>query len=636
MALSPYSYNPGRCNHARRFPLFTLLLASAILTRPLAAHAQEMPLAITERVWQEPGPEQSAPGAPRLLVTCPEKNLSPGDYDRMRYAGRVEPEDAAVTLNGQPVTRYPGGIFVGTQELSGDTTETWRFTATTGGTSTTVERVIRRPAQIPAAPSWPLSFYDSPVSPRGDVWLKSGDTLKVTLYASAGRRAEYRIGPDGTWKKMTEGKRDRDRGGVYTATLTPPRFPSAPRLQTVYFRLSGSENGQSQRRELASRLKVATIPAGRQLWGQVTADWATFFKNASPSNGERWGNWIKGTPFRVLEGRSGRLHTDFGAGENGHIESDSAKLDTTFQRRLRPALGRPEITTSNRALTIAWPSVSRPVACVFYAETASNGDVTLRVSLPGASSLRKFSKTLTAGGFKSVESVAAKKGEAPSILIRLKEPVWGYAMRFDERHGLRIVARTRPRVGAPGKPLSGLRVMLDAGHGGPSRGAIGPSGLAEKDLNLVQAAWLEKFLKEMGAEVRQTRRGDIDLTLDERCAIAADWIPDLFVSLHHNSVGYEGDPLSDTGPIVFFHYPHSKPLADALAESLATGLSAEKGKRSRSQVFRVNRNVMICPSALTETGYVSNPHDELKLRQTETVKTSAQAIAQGIKTLFAK
>lgn len=637
----PDSHQPRRpvrraqARRISRFP-FALMLLLALLAGAASAPAQDMPLTITERLWQTPGPEQSGPGAPRLLITCPEKNLSPDTYKRMRYAGRVEPEEAAVTLNGQPVERFPGGVFVGTRELSGATTETWRFTATTGGKSTTVERVIRRPVEPPPAPAWPLTFFQRPVSPSGDIWLKSGDTLKVTLYASAGRRAELRIGPNGTWKKMTEGERDRDRGGVYKITLDAPKVQSAPKLQTVYFRLSGNEKGQQQSKELTSRLKVATVPSGKRLWAQVSDEWATFLKNAAPSDWARWGNWIKGTPFPVLEGRSGRLRTDFGAGESGYIESSAAKLATTFQRQSRPALGRPEITSSNRALTLAWPSVKRPVACVFYPETAPGGGATLRVSLPGAYSLRKFSRTMSSGGFKSVESVTAKKGGAPAITIKLGEPLWGYEMVCDAQHGLRIVVRARPRVGAPGKPLSGLRVMLDAGHGGPSKGAVGASGLEEKDINLVQAAWLGKFLKEMGAEVKQTRRTDVDLDLDQRCVLADEWNPDIFVSLHHNSMGYEGNPLGDTGPIVFYHYPHSKPLADAIAASMASRLHAEKGKRVMSQNFRVNRDVMSCPSVLTESAYICNPHDELKLRQADTLKASAQAIALGIKALFEK
>ena len=178
--------------------------------------------------------------------------------------------------------------------------------------------------------------------------------------------------------------------------------------------------------------------------------------------------------------------------------------------------------------------------------------------------------------------------------------------------------------------------MLDAGHGGSSLGERGPSGLLEKDINLVQAAWLQRDLEALGAQVRQVRTADIDVDLDARVDMAFAWAPDLFISLHHNSVPYESDPLSDSGPIVFYHYPHSQPLAKAVAESMALYLQTGKPPRVRPSVFRVNRNVMACPSILVESAYICNPLDEFKLRQTATLQASAHAIAAGVQSLFAQ
>jgi N-acetylmuramoyl-L-alanine amidase len=73
---------------------------------------------------------------------------------------------------------------------------------------------------------------------------------------------------------------------------------------------------------------------------------------------------------------------------------------------------------------------------------------------------------------------------------------------------LRLTVRTRPRAaGRAPAPLAGLRVMIDAGHGGDDRGALGPSGLTEADVNLVVSALLGDRLEALGAEVRQLRSG---------------------------------------------------------------------------------------------------------------------------------
>jgi len=78
------------------------------------------------------------------------------------------------------------------------------------------------------------------------------------------------------------------------------------------------------------------------------------------------------------------------------------------------------------------------------------------------------------------------------------------------------LGEVQARVATTSAPLRGLRVMLDAGHGGDDTGALGPSGLAESDLNLVQAAWLESILK---TKARRCARfaATTRLRLDDRC-----------------------------------------------------------------------------------------------------------------------
>lgn len=608
-----------------------LLLA---FSGPRTPHAQEsapMPLAIHERLWSEPGPEQSGRRAPKLLIVYPLKNGPVTDLEAMRYAGRVEPEDARVTLNGEEVKVWPGGVFTGLRPLRAPS-ETWQFTASARGRETTVERVVRRLSPPVPAPEWPLTFFRSPVSPGGSYWLRPFSPFKVTLYASPGQKAQVRIGESGAWKDMKQTGRDPERGGVYQTSLVPPPPLPAPRLQTVYFRLLGTGGGQGRTEQLTSRLKIGTIPNDRQMLGEITSNLGTYFKDQSSPG--RWGNWLRGTLFPVLEGRSARLRTGFGRGESGWVEAEQIKLLPDYQSLPMPRLGEPLAKLSPQVLTLAWPGVKRPVACVFYLEPAAGGGATLRVSLPGAAGLKPFSRNLGHGsGFTAVQGGEAQGKTAAWIRLATSEGVWGYGMRCDEKDGLRIIVRLRPRLaGATAqKPLAGLRVMLDAGHGGVSFGERGPSGLLEKDLNLVQAAWLEHYLTEMGAEVRQVRRADVDVELDARVDMALAWNPDLFISLHHNSVPYDVDPAGDSGPKVFFHYPGSQALATLIERAMTERFAPERAPRVLKDIFRVNRNVSICPSVLVESAFVCNPEDEYKLRQTETLKASARTIAAAVR-----
>ncbi|WP_176064954.1 N-acetylmuramoyl-L-alanine amidase [Anaeromyxobacter diazotrophicus] len=79
------------------------------------------------------------------------------------------------------------------------------------------------------------------------------------------------------------------------------------------------------------------------------------------------------------------------------------------------------------------------------------------------------------------------------------------------------------------------RVVVDAGHGGHDTGAIGPSGVREKDVTLAMARRLAARLRARGFEVVLTRDADRFVPLEERTAIANAHHGDLFVSLHANA-----------------------------------------------------------------------------------------------------
>ena len=86
-------------------------------------------------------------------------------------------------------------------------------------------------------------------------------------------------------------------------------------------------------------------------------------------------------------------------------------------------------------------------------------------------------------------------------------------------------------------PGGGLRkIVLDPGHGGKDPGAIGSSGIAEKDVVLAVATKLAQRLKtELGVQVVLTRNDDRFVPLEDRTALANNEDADLFISLHVNA-----------------------------------------------------------------------------------------------------
>ncbi len=104
-----------------------------------------------------------------------------------------------------------------------------------------------------------------------------------------------------------------------------------------------------------------------------------------------------------------------------------------------------------------------------------------------------------------------------------------------KRNGTRLGRQKNGRNGKA-KTTRIRKIVLDPGHGGKDPGAIGVSGIAEKDIVLALAKRLAKKLrKKMDVEVILTRERDVFVPLEERTAFANARNADLFVSLHINA-----------------------------------------------------------------------------------------------------
>lgn len=57
----------------------------------------------------------------------------------------------------------------------------------------------------------------------------------------------------------------------------------------------------------------------------------------------------------------------------------------------------------------------------------------------------------------------------------------------------------------------GVKICIDPGHGGYDPGAVGPTGLKEKDVTLDISLRLRDYLSQVGIEVIMTRTNDIPI-----------------------------------------------------------------------------------------------------------------------------
>jgi N-acetylmuramoyl-L-alanine amidase len=216
-----------------------------------------------------------------------------------------------------------------------------------------------------------------------------------------------------------------------------------------------------------------------------------------------------------------------------------------------------------------------------------------------------------------------------------------------------------------------LTIVLDPGHGGHDTGAIGPTGLMEKDVALDLALRLRRLLQaRLGVRVRMTRTEDVFVSLAERTAFANHVKADFLVSIHVNAANARGAVGVET--FYFSREPSDNDArASAQRENLvienngATGKDlesllkttladmavtrdmkessnlAERILSSLEKVLRVeNRGVKsgpfyvlataAMPAVLVESAFITNPREERRLQRDDYRQRIAHALYEGI------
>ena len=176
-------------------------------------------------------------------------------------------------------------------------------------------------------------------------------------------------------------------------------------------------------------------------------------------------------------------------------------------------------------------------------------------------------------------------------------------------------------------------VVVDAGHGGREKGAIGCLGDEEKNINLQIALELAQILQEKGFNVILTRDYDSYVSLKERVQVAKNNGADIFVSVHLNSI--PDIPMNihkNRGTSVYHFNKNSKYLAEFVKKSVTKTLGTnDDGVRTASlAVIRPTEYIGI----LVETAYMTNPLDSVLYTSKDFARNAAEGIARGITDYF--
>ena len=266
------------------------------------------------------------------------------------------------------------------------------------------------------------------------------------------------------------------------------------------------------------------------------------------------------------------------------------------------------------------------------------------------------------------------RGDRPTELSRLESSLTSVVnaavpAETAKPHGREELVKPRPPKQQPAVISKIRRIVIDPGHGGHDPGAVGQSGLQEKDVVLSIGLKLrDKLQKELGLDVVMTRSTDVFIPLEERTAIANKVGADLFVSIHANAA-----PNRNASGIETYYLNLAKTEKVAQLAAKENGTSLEKVSTLQAILFDLMANYKLndsahlaeevqralhktiksdypdtrslgvkqgpfyvlvgatMPSILVETAFISNSNEEAHLKDPAFHTLAADGILDGIR-----
>lgn len=264
------------------------------------------------------------------------------------------------------------------------------------------------------------------------------------------------------------------------------------------------------------------------------------------------------------------------------------------------------------------------------------------------------------------------RGERPTEISNLEQSI-SAALPLSAAETKRNEAAVAEKKSQPAKRpvISKIRrVVVDPGHGGHDPGAVGVTGLQEKDVVLSIGLKLRDLLKEeLGLDVVMTRSTDVFIPLEERTAIANKVNADLFISVHANAApnrsasgietyylnlaktekvaqlaakenGTSLEKVSVLQAILFdlmanYKLNDSAHLADEVQKALYKKVRGQHADARNLGVKQGPFYVLVgatMPSILVEAAFLSNVQEEERLHTVAYQELCAEGILDGVRT----
>ncbi len=548
-----------------------------------------------------------------ISIVVPEKPLVTTSLSKYRLAANTLP-GSTVKLNGKKLKVYPSGAFVDLMKLKIGENEFTIKSTNKGRTVTEKFIIVREEDKLETTPDDQLVIEDKLLLPAEDMWLNSGDILQVRIKGTPGAKASFMDDI-----LMTEVPSSETKGvkGIYTGIYKVKENENIENLQ-IKFRLE--KDGEVV--EKISEAAVSMIPNKLPRVGITIVDrpYLNYGLGTNRLGGAKLSFMVKGI-FLTIDGMVGEQYrvklTD---NHEAWIPKDQVEL-------------MPFGIPVPKSLTDSWAVyggkkydkvIIRLNGKLPYSTRQEINPTRIIVDIYGATSNSNWiTQHLNTKEIKNLYYEQVEKDLFRVIIEPKHKQIWGYGISYNG-NALEIKIKKQPDI----LEISKLTFALDAGHGGSSKGALGATGLLEKEVTLDIMKRLEKLLKKKGAKVFTTRDKDEESKNSERLEKIVSLNADILISIHANSIGYSTDPRKVSGTSTFYKHICYRPLSVAIYKRMLE-LDLKPFGNVGNFNFTLNSPTEI-PNVLVETAFMSNPNDEMKLMNPKFKNKIVRQIVQGV------
>ncbi len=580
--------------------------------------------------WGRPAGARQKPDSLFLRVVLPDQDTVRVPFSRHRIAASTLPS-ARAFINDAETKVYASGAFVGLVPLTYGPNLLRISVRDSLGDSLSRQFVLWRIEPPKTSPHDTLVIDTVMMEPAQDVWLGKEEFVEVKFKGSPGYRATFDIEDVESGIPMRElsPKEAGGLGGIYVGRYKI-RDNDVSRGYPIRFKLRKSFWSSEK---AYSRGKVWIMPDSLPRVAELVG--RRPFLNAGLGTdrlgGAKLGFEQPGIAVEVVgkEGNQYRVHLA-GAME-AWLPQDFARVlpfDTPLPRSLTGSIS---VSGDDSSDVVSVPLTRR---LPYLSEQEINPNAVVVDVFGATSNTNWITQQLSAKGIENVRwnQVATDQFR---LIIQLKETLqWGYDIAYESGSTLRIRIRRPPVLASKDSVLKGITVAIDAGHGGDNNGALGATGVLEKDVTLNIARHLQDTLRSRGAFVVMTRDGDYPVGQPERLDRVLSSGAKILVSIHCNSTGESADPVLIQGTSTYYRYIGFRPLASVMYDEMLT-LGLSQFGMTGSFNFALNAPTQL-PNVLVETAFLSNPEDEMLLINDGFRQRIAGVLANGLQAFLLK